>query len=215
MADFGITSDGSRTFFLNGELDMATVPIMDLAIVDAVGRGGPISMDLTDITFLDSTGLGCDPEGCEGPPFRLHRPPRCARRGQQSHSADGRGQGGEHPCHPLHPRRPSLRGLAVADEDGAGGGTEARPQAICARRSRSRDEVGLPSVAGRGRETVAPLRRALGATGGRQWHDVGVSAGVARPRRGEVTAVGSATPRVTRSARRQHGYIATCSACRR
>ena len=58
MADFGITSDGSRTFFLNGELDMATVPIMDLAIVDAVGRGGPISMDLTDITFLDSTGLG-------------------------------------------------------------------------------------------------------------------------------------------------------------
>jgi anti-anti-sigma factor len=58
MADFGITSDGSRTFFLNGELDMATVPIMDLAIVDAVARGGPISMDLTGITFLDSTGLG-------------------------------------------------------------------------------------------------------------------------------------------------------------
>ena len=58
MADFGITSDGSRTFFLNGELDMATVPIMDIAIVDAVARGGPISMDLTDITFLDSTGLG-------------------------------------------------------------------------------------------------------------------------------------------------------------
>ena len=59
MAHFGITSDGSRTFFLNGELDMATVPTPTYsAIVDAVGRGGPISMDLTEITFLDSTGLG-------------------------------------------------------------------------------------------------------------------------------------------------------------
>jgi anti-anti-sigma factor len=58
MADFGITSDGSRTYFLTGELDMATIPIMDLAIVDAVARGGPISMDVTDVTFLDSAGLG-------------------------------------------------------------------------------------------------------------------------------------------------------------
>ena len=37
---------------------MATVPMMNIAIVDAVARGGPISMDLTDITFLDSTGFG-------------------------------------------------------------------------------------------------------------------------------------------------------------
>jgi anti-anti-sigma factor len=58
MADFGITADGSRTFFLSGELDMATVPIMNIAIVDAVAGGGPISIDLTDITFLDSTGFG-------------------------------------------------------------------------------------------------------------------------------------------------------------
>ena len=58
MADFGITSDGPRTFFLNGELDMATVPIMSIAIVDAVARGGPLSLDLTDLTFLDSTGVG-------------------------------------------------------------------------------------------------------------------------------------------------------------
>jgi anti-anti-sigma factor len=57
MADFGITSDGPRTFFLDGELDMATAPIMNIAIVDAVARGGPISMDLTDMTFLDSTGV--------------------------------------------------------------------------------------------------------------------------------------------------------------
>jgi anti-anti-sigma factor len=58
MADFGITSDGPRSFFVNGELDMATVPILNIAIVDAVARGGPISMDLTDLRFLDSTGMG-------------------------------------------------------------------------------------------------------------------------------------------------------------
>ena len=58
MADFGITLDGPRTFFVNGDLDMATVPIMNIAIVDAVARGGPISMDLLVINFtLGPVGL--------------------------------------------------------------------------------------------------------------------------------------------------------------
>jgi anti-anti-sigma factor len=57
MADFGITAEGPRTFFLNGELDMASVPIMEIAMADAVTRGGPISLDLTDVTFVDSTGV--------------------------------------------------------------------------------------------------------------------------------------------------------------
>ncbi len=69
MADFGITSDGPRTFFVNGELDMATVPIMHIAMVDAVARGGPISMDLTDLTFLDSTGVGAILKAAKELPF--------------------------------------------------------------------------------------------------------------------------------------------------
>ena len=68
MADFGITSDGPRTFFLSGELDMATVPIMNIAIVDAVALGGPISIDLTDMTFLDSTGVGAILKGAKDLP---------------------------------------------------------------------------------------------------------------------------------------------------
>jgi len=58
MADFGITANGPRMFFLSGELDMATVPIMNVAIADAVSRGGPITIDMADLTFMDSSGVG-------------------------------------------------------------------------------------------------------------------------------------------------------------
>jgi anti-sigma B factor antagonist len=57
MADFGITSQGPPTFFLQGELDMATVPLLEIAIADAVARGGPITIDVSHMTFIDSTGL--------------------------------------------------------------------------------------------------------------------------------------------------------------
>jgi anti-sigma B factor antagonist len=58
MADFGITAHGSSMFFLSGELDMATVPIMNVAIADAVSRGGPITIDMADLSFMDSSGVG-------------------------------------------------------------------------------------------------------------------------------------------------------------
>jgi anti-sigma B factor antagonist len=58
MADFGITAQGPNMFFLSGELDVATVPIMNVAIADAVSRGGPITIDMTDLTFMDSSGVG-------------------------------------------------------------------------------------------------------------------------------------------------------------
>jgi anti-anti-sigma factor len=58
MAAFGIDSDGSRTFFLSGELDMATVPTMEAAIAAAVAQGGPITLDLSELRFIDSSGVG-------------------------------------------------------------------------------------------------------------------------------------------------------------
>ena len=72
MADFAITAHGSALYFLNGELDTATVPLMELAIADAVDRGGPITLDMTDVTFADSSGIGAivksvkslPPRGC-------------------------------------------------------------------------------------------------------------------------------------------------------
>jgi anti-anti-sigma factor len=58
MADFGITATGSATFALNGELDLATVPLVDVAIRDSVARDGSILLDVTDVTFADSSGIG-------------------------------------------------------------------------------------------------------------------------------------------------------------
>jgi anti-anti-sigma factor len=57
MAEFSITSKGAPTFFLEGELDLATVPVLDIAIADAVAKGGPITIDLSHMTFIDSTGV--------------------------------------------------------------------------------------------------------------------------------------------------------------
>ena len=58
MTDFGITSDGPRMFFLSGELDLATLPLMETAIAPAVAKGGPITLDLSDLKFIDSSGVG-------------------------------------------------------------------------------------------------------------------------------------------------------------
>jgi anti-sigma B factor antagonist len=58
MPDFGITYQGPMTFFLAGELDMATVPSLSAAISDSIGAGGPITLDLSGLTFIDSSGVG-------------------------------------------------------------------------------------------------------------------------------------------------------------
>jgi anti-anti-sigma factor len=58
MADFGITATGSSTFALSGELDLATVPLVEVAIRDTVGRDGSMLLDVTFVTFADSSGIG-------------------------------------------------------------------------------------------------------------------------------------------------------------
>jgi anti-anti-sigma factor len=57
MAMFAVDSDGARTFFLRGELDMATAPMMESAIAEAVAQGGPITLDLSHLRFMDSSGI--------------------------------------------------------------------------------------------------------------------------------------------------------------
>ena len=57
MTDFGIRATGPAMYSLSGELDLATVPLMNIAIADAIGRGGPILIDVTDLAFMDSTGV--------------------------------------------------------------------------------------------------------------------------------------------------------------
>lgn len=42
---------------LAGELDMSTVPALDPVLEAAVERGGPVLLDLTELSFLDSSGI--------------------------------------------------------------------------------------------------------------------------------------------------------------
>jgi anti-anti-sigma factor len=53
---FEITSDQSSSFVVSGELDMETVNLFETAVGSGAGKG-PLTLDLSDLTFLDSTGL--------------------------------------------------------------------------------------------------------------------------------------------------------------
>lgn len=56
MAGFGIASRDSASFTLWGELDTASVPQLEFGILEVV-KTGPLNFDLSDLTFMDSTGL--------------------------------------------------------------------------------------------------------------------------------------------------------------
>jgi anti-sigma B factor antagonist len=44
---------------LVGELDMSTAPRLDEALQEAVERGGPFLVDITELAFMDSSGIHC------------------------------------------------------------------------------------------------------------------------------------------------------------
>jgi anti-anti-sigma factor len=50
-------ADGA-TVALSGELDLAGVPALDDALRAARDAGGPLTIDLSDLAFIDSSGLG-------------------------------------------------------------------------------------------------------------------------------------------------------------
>lgn len=51
--------DATRVLALRGELDVATMPSLDEALAVAVRAGGPprVLIDLSEVTFMDSTAL--------------------------------------------------------------------------------------------------------------------------------------------------------------
>jgi anti-anti-sigma factor len=54
---FEITEASPGRFVLRGELDMAARGVVDAALAPAIAMGRPIRLDLTEVSFLDSTGL--------------------------------------------------------------------------------------------------------------------------------------------------------------
>jgi anti-sigma B factor antagonist len=52
------TDDGSPVVVVTGEIDMATAPMLGRELTAAIESGdGPVVLDLTDVTFFDSSGL--------------------------------------------------------------------------------------------------------------------------------------------------------------
>jgi anti-sigma B factor antagonist len=85
MADpFVVVAYGPNTYFLGGELDLETAPILEDGVRPSVESGGPIVLDLSAVSFVDSTGLrafvriahGLGDRGC----VILHAPRERVRR---------------------------------------------------------------------------------------------------------------------------------------
>ncbi|HEX2425338.1 MAG TPA: STAS domain-containing protein [Actinomycetota bacterium] len=58
MADpFEIVQLGPNMYFLGGELDMVTAPRVEAATEASVRAGGPLLLDLSAVSFVDSTGI--------------------------------------------------------------------------------------------------------------------------------------------------------------
>ena len=58
MTEFAITADGPRMYFLSGELDLSTISLMETAVAPAIAKGGPVTLDVSHLTFIDSSGVG-------------------------------------------------------------------------------------------------------------------------------------------------------------
>src|SRR6188472_3542433 len=57
MEPFDIIEQGPRMFLVRGELDMAMADRLSSALAPAAEERGPITLDISRLTFIDSTGL--------------------------------------------------------------------------------------------------------------------------------------------------------------
>jgi anti-sigma B factor antagonist len=53
-----VVSEGTHTLVLTGELDMTTTPMVEEVIVRCAASARRLILDLSRLTFMDSTGLG-------------------------------------------------------------------------------------------------------------------------------------------------------------
>ena len=60
VARFEVRNGDEPGIVAGGELDVATVPELKTALADLIDRhpGAPIWVDMADVTFIDSSGLG-------------------------------------------------------------------------------------------------------------------------------------------------------------
>jgi anti-sigma B factor antagonist len=56
-AAFDIVRYGPNMYFVGGELDMATAPMLEAALEESIERGGVILLDMSAVSFVDSMGI--------------------------------------------------------------------------------------------------------------------------------------------------------------
>ena len=56
---FTVQSDSTGALVLTGELDVATIQLLQDKIDEIMVPGQPIVLDLADLTFLDTSGMHC------------------------------------------------------------------------------------------------------------------------------------------------------------
>jgi anti-anti-sigma factor len=76
---------GRRDLHVEGELDCATAPRLELRLRALAGLGHPVSLDLGEVTFMDSSGLRLLLDTHrqalrEGREFEVRRPSPAVRR---------------------------------------------------------------------------------------------------------------------------------------
>jgi anti-anti-sigma factor len=54
-----LETDSDGTLLLSGELDMATVKLLEETIAELMVPGRPIVIDMAALNYIDSSGLAC------------------------------------------------------------------------------------------------------------------------------------------------------------
>jgi anti-anti-sigma factor len=54
---FSVYADPPSVLHLSGELDLTTAPALSVALEDPIRLGGTIGLDLTELSYMDSTGI--------------------------------------------------------------------------------------------------------------------------------------------------------------
>ena len=93
---------GNPMIAFSGEIDMAVAVEVSFALQPLVEAGGPVTVDLSEVTFMDSTGIHAVLEAAEALGDRgciiIHGAHDGIREGLRPHHA---GLGPERPHHPL------------------------------------------------------------------------------------------------------------------
>jgi anti-anti-sigma factor len=87
MSDFGpsgfsVSVHPSGRLVLRGELDTATVPVLEEKIAEVMSPGRSVVLDMTALTFMDSSGIHCliKTWKASGEPVTLQNPSDSIRR---------------------------------------------------------------------------------------------------------------------------------------